>query len=172
VRNGQPTDFDERFVDLAALALRVAYRIVGNRAAAEDIAQESLARCFVRWRRVHGYADAWVARVAANLALDQARRRPPPLLTPRNHHASDQVSVDRMELIALLRTLPRRQREVIVLRFLADLPERAVAEHLGCSTGTVKQHTHRALASLRRSFSDRSPDSPLGEPAATGACDV
>ena len=50
----------------------------------------------------------------------------------------------------MLRSLPRRQREAVALRYLADLPEAAVAAHLGCSVGAVKQHTHRGLAALRR----------------------
>jgi RNA polymerase sigma factor (sigma-70 family) len=51
-----------------------------------------------------------------------------------------------------LATLSRRQREVIVLRFLADLPEADVARALGCSVGSVKQHSSRGLANLRNSL--------------------
>ena len=60
----------------------------------------------------------------------------------------------RMDLVELLRGLPRRQREVVVLRYLADRSEQETADALGCSTGTVKQHAHRGLASLRSSLID------------------
>ena len=59
------------------------------------------------------------------------------------------LPLDRMELVAHLARLPRRQREVVVLRYLADLPEATVAAALGCSTGTVKQHASRGLCALR-----------------------
>lgn len=49
-----------------------------------------------------------------------------------------------------LGSLPRRQREVVALRYLADMPEAAVVAALGCAPGTVKQHAHRGLAALRR----------------------
>lgn len=52
-----------------------AFKISGSRDDAEEIAQEVLARCYVRWRRVSGYAEAWVYRAAVNLAIDRWRRR-------------------------------------------------------------------------------------------------
>ena len=55
----------------------------------------------------------------------------------------------RAELVEVLRSLSRRQREVVALRYLADLPEADVARALGCSIGTVKQHASRGLAALR-----------------------
>ena len=57
--------------------------------------------------------------------------------------------VVRGDLHHALGRLSRRQREVLVLRFLADLPEADVAQALGCSVGSVKQHAARGLAALR-----------------------
>ena len=57
--------------------------------------------------------------------------------------------MDRVDLVRALRALPRRQREVVALRYLADRPEAEVADLLGCSAGAVKQHAHRGLAALR-----------------------
>lgn len=142
--------FDDALDDLARTAHKVAYRIVGDREDARDIAQETLARAYARWPRVRDRADAWVARVAANQALDLVRRR------QRAPRADARAGVDvaaqaaaRAEVADLLRRLPRRQREVVVLRYLADRPEAEVAELLGCSTGSVKRHAHRAMATLR-----------------------
>jgi RNA polymerase sigma factor (sigma-70 family) len=55
----------------------------------------------------------------------------------------------RIELVAALERLPRRQREVVVLRYLADLSERDVAAALHTTVGSVKQHAHRGTARLR-----------------------
>jgi len=67
--------FEEAFEDLYTRAYGVAYQLLGRRSESEDVAQETLARAFVRWRRIRGYAEAWVVRVAGNLAIDAWRRR-------------------------------------------------------------------------------------------------
>jgi RNA polymerase sigma factor (sigma-70 family) len=161
--------FEERFAALAAISYRVGYRLVGDRAEAEDLAQEALARAYTSWRKVAGHDEAWVTRVTTNLAIgrwrkyrrvvsgdaagaaatggaagDRADRAGPHGRLP---HAD---LLDHLELMAALRSLTRRQREVVVLRYLADLPEAEVAAALGCATGTVKQHAHRGLAALRQ----------------------
>lgn len=139
---------DEDLVAVSQVAYRVAFRLLGNRSDAEDVTQESVAKAIVRWKRIHTYADAWVARTAANGALDvlRKRRRSVPNATT---HEPDPLIEERMDLARLLRRLPRRQREVVVLRYLADLSERDVAERLGCGVGTVKTHAARGLAALR-----------------------
>jgi RNA polymerase sigma factor (sigma-70 family) len=157
VRSG----FEDHFDHLAVLAHRVAYRILGSSEDAEEIAQETLARAYVRWSRVAGYAEPWVARVATNLALGRWRKA-------RSGRTGDVAVVTdggdaalRVDLVELLRKLPRRQREVVVLRYLADRSEQETADALGCSLGSVKQHAHRGLAALRSSLTD-----------APGGCDV
>ena len=67
--------FEEAFEDLYLRAYGVAYQLLGRRSEAEDVAQETLARAFVRWRKVRSYAEAWVVRVAGNLAIDTWRGR-------------------------------------------------------------------------------------------------
>jgi RNA polymerase sigma factor (sigma-70 family) len=153
-------DFDDRFDALAAIAYRVAFRMLGDRGDAEEVAQEALARAYARWRSVQGHAEPWVARVASNLAIGRWRKRRPTIPLDasgsgagvgRRLAAADATTavVERDELVESLRRLPRRQREVVVLRYLADLPERDVAAALRTSVGTVKSTNHRALARLR-----------------------
>jgi RNA polymerase sigma-70 factor (sigma-E family) len=147
--------FEEAFEDLYARAYGVAYQLLGRRSEAEDVAQETLARAYVRWRRVRGYAEAWVVRVAGNLAIDAWRRRQrigADADTERRDVTTPAPDGQRIDLHRALESLPRRQREVIVLRFLADLPEADVAKALGCSVGSVKQHASRGLAALRTSM--------------------
>jgi RNA polymerase sigma factor (sigma-70 family) len=68
--------------------------------------------------------------------------------------AADLPALDaqRVDLQRALLELSPKQREVVVLRYVVDLPEAAVAESLGCSVGTVKTHASRGLAALRRSL--------------------
>jgi RNA polymerase sigma-70 factor (sigma-E family) len=148
--------FEEAFEDLYVRAYGVAYQLLGRRSESEDVAQETLARAFVRWRRIRGYAEAWVVRVAGNQAIDSWRRRQridSDADAERRGDSSPGPDGQRVDLHRALDTLSRRQREVIVLRFLADLPEADVAKALGCSVGSVKQHASRGLATLRASMS-------------------
>lgn len=164
--------FGERFDDLSAVAHRVAYRLLGDRGEAEEVTQEALVRVYLRWSRVAPHAEAWVARVATNLALDQHRRRSrqrrhaaavgPTLVASAVDPAAGLVS--RIELVEGLRRLPRRQREVVALRYLADVSEAETARLLGCAPGTVKQHAHRGLAALRVGLTPPDGGSPAPTP--------
>jgi RNA polymerase sigma factor (sigma-70 family) len=142
--------YDGAFDALFAVAYRVAYRILGDRAEAENVAGDVLAKAWLQWPKVEPYAAAWVAKASANAAVSAVRRRD---VRSRLHLAPTRPAAEQVELrhdlVHALRRLPTRQREVLVLRYLADLPEQAVADALGCSLGTVKQHAHRALKALR-----------------------
>jgi RNA polymerase sigma factor (sigma-70 family) len=144
--------FAARFALLHATAYRVAYRIPGVREDAEDVASEALARAYSRWSRLVADPEPWVVRVAGNAALDVARRP----VTARSHAptappaaAVDGLHERRLDLQAALLRLPRRQREVVVLRYLADRTESETASLIGLSVGSVKSHASRALAGLR-----------------------
>lgn len=153
---GVRATFDGAYPRLFAVAYRVSYRLLGSRTDAEEVAQETLTRALVHWRRIADAPDGWVVRVASNLALDVVRaaaRRHRVVLPERLYTVPGPAQVDdRLDLQAALLRLPRRQREVLVLRFLADLPESVVADTLGCTVGTVKQHSSRGLAALRVHF--------------------
>lgn len=131
----------------------MAYRLLGNREDAADIAQETLARAYARWRSIgpSPRRGGWIATVSANLALDAGRRRGSAIAAHARYGAPAPPGVlaERIDLHRALRALPRRQREVVILRYLADLPEIVVAGTLGISAGAVKQHASRGLAALR-----------------------
>lgn len=142
--------FDDEFDELATLAYQTAYRILGSRAEAQEIAQDTMIKAYLRWRKVQRHPRPWVCRVAVNGSLGIVRRR-------RRHHpceepgASLQVDVaDRVDLQRLLASLSRRQRDVVTLRYLADMSEANVADELGISVGTVKTHAHRGIEALRQ----------------------
>jgi RNA polymerase sigma factor (sigma-70 family) len=146
--------FDEAFPTLYPLAHRAAYRIVGSRTDAEDIASDALARALVRWPRVRrlDHPEGWVVRIASNLAIDATRRRRvlPSALDPIEDPA--EAAAVRVTLAIALGKLPRRQREVIALRYLAGMTEHEVAEAMGIADSSVKEHAKRAMASLRQRF--------------------
>ena len=148
---GRDNGYDEFFMASLPGVLRLAQRLTGNRAAAEEIAAEAFARAFASWSKVGTlpHREAWVMRVAANVAIDSLRRRRPPLVAPvPSVDPTDSIAL-RITLVHALRELPRHQREAVVLRYLADLSEADVAVALGVKPGTVKSHLHRAAASLR-----------------------
>jgi RNA polymerase sigma factor (sigma-70 family) len=147
--------FEDAFDRLYPRARKLADRILGDAAAAEDVAAEAVARLCLHWRRLKDstYVDGWVLRVAANLALDLTRKRKPNVMLAELPAADDNVAL-RMALVEALRHLSRRQREVIALRYLSDLSEADVAAALGISEGSVKTHTSRGLAALRAELND------------------
>jgi RNA polymerase sigma-70 factor (sigma-E family) len=150
--HGVEDDFAGCFEELYRVAYRAAYGVLGDRAEAEDCAQEASARALVRWKRVHGYGQAWVARVSVNLALDRIRAtKRADRLRRQADTATDrfELAARRRDLATALAALPKRQREAVVLRYLVDLPEADTAGAMGCSIGTVKSTVARGLDKLR-----------------------
>jgi RNA polymerase sigma factor (sigma-70 family) len=150
-------NFDDEFDELAALAYQTAFRILGSRHEAEEVAQDTMTKAYVRWRTVQRHARPWICRVAVNGSLGIVRRR------RRNQHVNEphagfQTAVaDRVDLQRLLSSLSGRQRDVVALRYLADLSELEVADELGISVGSVKTHAHRGIATLRQHLDSGSP---------------
>lgn len=157
-----PRAFDEEFPELLRVAYRAAYRITGEPTAAEDAASEALVKASLRWGRISERAGPWVVRVASNLAVDHLRRT-----ARRNRFTRDRsdLSPDEhrctIDLHRALKTLSKRQREVVVLRYFGDLSEAEIAAELGLAPGTVKSHASRGLAALRLLLEDRPVPSAL-----------
>jgi RNA polymerase sigma-70 factor, ECF subfamily len=133
--------------------------VTGDLHEAEEVVQEAFARASVRWTRLRDYdvPEAWVRRVAMNLAADRARslrrqtramlRLGPPPQVPA-------ASAEAVALVAALRTLPVRQRQAIVLHHLVDLPIEEVARTLGTRPGAVKSLLARGRRALANRLSD------------------
>jgi RNA polymerase sigma factor (sigma-70 family) len=145
--------------------------VCGSTATAEDSVQEALARAWERLDRGDGIdrLAAWVTTVALNLARSQMRRwrserRARDRLGPLRDDLSDApaASGDAHAVREALRALPRRQREVTVLRYYLGLDVREIAAHLGIAEGTVKAMLFRARQSLAALL--REPPDPTGEP--------
>jgi len=137
--------------------LRTAVLLAGSKEAGEDLLQAALERLLKHWRSIHGSPEGYLRRTLYNLAADgwrreSAWRRQLRLL----RHGTDTVVADpavtvdlRDALVRLLMQLPPRQRAVIVARYWEELSEAETAEVLGCSAGTVKSQTWRAVRRLR-----------------------
>ena len=133
--------------------------VTGNLHDAEDVVQEAFARAAVRWRRVSEYEapEAWVRRVAFNLAVSAARRSRRFLDAAARAGAAQEVpglSPDDLDLVAALGRLPRPYREVLVLHHLADLPVQEVAAELRVPVGAVSSRLARGRTALLRALDD------------------
>ncbi|TMK84544.1 MAG: SigE family RNA polymerase sigma factor [Actinobacteria bacterium] len=143
--------FEEHYVHL----VRLLAFLTGRREAAEDLAQEAFVRLAPKID--HLSADEvgpYVRRIAINLWKNHRRRLAMEFRAriregPWPVDASQSVP-SRVDMARAIRRLPARQRACVVLRFYEDMPEAAVAETLGCSVGSVKTHTSRGLARLRK----------------------
>jgi RNA polymerase sigma-70 factor (ECF subfamily) len=131
------------------------FAVTGDLHEAEDVVQEAFVRAAARWQRLRDYdvPEAWVRRVAMNLAasgLRRARRRaallarlgPPPEVPP--------LSVENLALAEALGGLPLSYRQVLVLHHLVGLPLDEVAAQLGQPVGAVKARLHRARSALAK----------------------
>jgi RNA polymerase sigma-70 factor (sigma-E family) len=143
--------------------LRTAYLLTGDAHLAHDLLQTALVKTWSRWPtlRDEGSAPAYVRTVMASTSVAWWRRRwraeVPTGDVPETAGADAYDAVHQRDQIGrALATLTPRQRATVVLRFYEDLPEAEVATALGCSVGTVKSTTSRALATLRAAL-------PLGD---------
>jgi RNA polymerase sigma-70 factor (sigma-E family) len=149
-------DFREYVLARQRALLRTAWLLTGDWAAAEDLVQTALMRAWPRWGRLAGGdgADHYVRRVLLNTFNSSWRRKwrgeAPTQDLPDGPAVDGQGRVDlRMSLTAAVRTLPPRQRAVVVLRYFDDQSEAQTAAVLGIAVGTVKSQAAKALATLR-----------------------
>jgi RNA polymerase sigma-70 factor (sigma-E family) len=148
--------FDEFVAASADRLVRTAYLLCGDRGHAEDLVQTALLRTARRWRTARRQPEAYARRVVVNLAKDRWRdlaRRPTESPMDGAERAGTVGVIDglldRDELLRAAEQLPPGQRAVLVLRYFDDLSVEETAAALGCSTGTVKSQTSRALSHLR-----------------------
>lgn len=156
----------EEYVSTRGPALvRLARLIAGDEHRGEDLAQEVLAKAYVRWRRIAtlDHPDRYLRRMLVNANASWWRRRSnreiavEPLVDRPSDGDHGTDSAERDEMWRLLGALPARQRAALVLRFYEDLDDAAIAEILDCSPVTVRTHVMRALQALRRRL-DAAPD--------------
>ena len=147
-------EFDEFVLARSHGLLRTAYLLTRDQALAEDLLQTALSKAWFSWGRIERDPEPYVRKILVNTYLSWWRRKwngeqawaEPP--EPDPGPVGDDVD-RRRDLWSAMGRLPRRQRAVIVLRFVEDLSEAETARLLGIAPGTVKSQTSKALASLR-----------------------
>ncbi|OSZ61678.1 siderophore-interacting protein [Streptomyces pharetrae CZA14] len=155
-------EFDEFVAARWSTLLHLARLLTGgDRHRAEDLVQESLVKLWFAWPKVAEEApEAYVRTVMARAAARSARRRwwgeRPVEQLPETAAGGDVSAAvaERSRLEAALGRLSAKQRAAVVLRYYQDLPERQVAEALGCPLGTARSHTARGVARLRQLLTD------------------
>lgn len=161
---------------LAPLAMAHAFRLLGNRAEAEDVTQDAMMRLWriaPEWRQGEAKVSTWLYRVVANLATDRLRRRKragPPLdqvpemadgAGPVDEQLQDKARVDALQ--SALGELPERQRQAVVLRHIEGLANPEIAAIMEISTEAVESLTARGKRSLVAALAPRRDELGYGD---------
>jgi RNA polymerase sigma-70 factor (sigma-E family) len=164
-------EWDDALIDLYRAQrlplLRLAVLLTDDRGTAEDVVQDAFLALHRRWHAVDPAAAAGYLRTSVvNGVRTLYRRRS---VARRHLHAVGQedeppadlallLTEEQREVVGALRTLPRRQREVLVLRYWSELSEAEIADALGIARGTVKSSASRGLAALQKHLAGQSGD--------------
>jgi RNA polymerase sigma-70 factor (sigma-E family) len=142
--------FDEFYLaSRDRLALQVA-ALTGDPTEAHDHVQEAFIRAWTHWQRISGYDDpeAWVRRVACNLAISRWRRARRVFVRADAGAELAQFSTEQLALFDALQRIPTRERESVVLHHLIGYSVEEIARALGAPSGTVKSWLSRGRAHL------------------------
>jgi len=158
-------EFEEFYQASRDVCLKAVLASVGDRPLAEDLVAESFTRAWMSCHSVsrHPAPRAWIVRAALITRVSWWRRRRREVALQAGHEIADTAASDPSldsALLAALRQLPQRQREVIVFRVFLDLDTKTTAEVLGIAPGTVTAHLSRAVTTLRDQFifADNNPE--------------
>ena len=175
IRSGDESSFELLVKEHTGKVIALAWRLVGNREEAEDLAQEAFLRLHRSLPKFRGESriSTWLYRTTTRLAIDYLRRErikrklfffrqdnsaPDPVelaSDPRNNPGRTFQSQEAMQALRKsMEKLSSRQQVVFTLRHYEGLPLKEIAEHLGLKIGTVKAHLHRAVTQLRKDLTD------------------
>ena len=149
-------DFESFYRSEYRPVVGLAYALSGSRIVAEDITQDAFLAAHKGWERVGGYdkPEAWVRRVVSNLAVSFIRTKAREAgavarLKPRDSYLP-RLPAEDAHFWKAVRSLPKRQSQVIALHYLEDRPVADIADILGCTPSTVKVHLHKGRTRLAR----------------------
>jgi RNA polymerase sigma-70 factor (ECF subfamily) len=175
IRNGDDSGFEVLVKEHTSKIVGLAWRLVGNREEAEDLAQEAFLRLHRSLPTFRGDSriSTWLYRTTTRLAIDHLRRdriKRKLFFFRQDNDAPDPVELasdgrrdQRHELLAQeamqtlrkgLKKLSARQQVIFTLRHYEGLSLKEIAEQLGLETGTVKAHLHRAVTQLRQDLAE------------------
>jgi RNA polymerase sigma-70 factor (ECF subfamily) len=154
---GSSETFEDFYAREFPAVVGLAYALSGSRSGSEDLAQEAFLVVLREWNRVAGFGrpDVWVRRVVTNLSRSMLRRRYAEAkalgrLGQGTQTMLPELSPENADFWAAVRSLPRRQAQVIALHYLEDRSVAEIALILGTAGGTVKKHLHEGRRSLTR----------------------
>jgi RNA polymerase sigma-70 factor (sigma-E family) len=155
---------DELYREHALAMVRLALLLTGDRATAEDVVQDAFLSLYRGWSRLRdtdsavGYLRTTVVNGCRSVHRSRRRLWPHPHLDHDppvwSAEAAAIDSEERRAVLAAVARLPRRQREILALRFYLDLPESEIAAILKVSRGTVSSTVSRAVATLARQLQE------------------
>ena len=163
------TEFAEYFTAQHGVLRRLAYALCGDWHHADDVVQHTFVQLYRHWTRVRPASlDAYVRTILVNAVRSQSRRRRRETTTadPPDSVAATVDPGVQVDVRRALARLPRRQREMVVLRHIETLSISEVAQVLGVAEGTVKSQTARGIEALRRLLGD-SATAPAAEMGTT-----
>lgn len=169
IARGESQALESLYDRYASLVLGISLKIVGDRAVAEDVLQETFWRVWTRaasYQSQRGTLSAWLFTIARNLALDAYRRssvRPPPLAEVDNYDSLIEQAPDpNTDIVAqsilllqqkqirdVVATLPLVQRQVIEMAYFYGMTRQEIAEVTGEALGTIHTRARLALQKLR-----------------------
>jgi RNA polymerase sigma-70 factor (sigma-E family) len=165
VSDRRTREFVEFYETNKDACLRAVAVTVPDRHLAEELVSEAFTRAWCDWGKVgeHASPPAWVVRVALNTRVSWWRRRRREVALAGHDIASaDDIALGLDDdVIAALRRLPVRQREVIALRLMLDLDTATTAAALGIAPGTVTAHLARAMSTLRECLPSPTDSHPI-----------
>jgi len=150
----EEAEFDGFVVARSQALVRSAYLLTQDESLAEDLVQTALTKAWFAWRRIED-PEAYVRRIMVTTSASWWRRRwvretpTEELSLELERSGAEPVQAGDQDLWNAIGRLPRRQRAVVVLRYLEDRTEADTADLMGCSVGTVKSQCAKALAKLR-----------------------
>ncbi|GAA3264949.1 MULTISPECIES: SigE family RNA polymerase sigma factor [Streptomyces] len=164
--SGSARDFETFVGACGPRLLRMAWLLTGDAHQAEDLLQTALAKVWPKWSRIaEEHPEAYVRKTLVTTHASWWRRRwrgevPHGELPDQPSAGGDPFAAVDLEqsLAAAVRSLPRRQRAVLVLRYLEDLSVEETAQIMGCRPGTVKSQSVKALRTLRTALGDQHLD--------------
>ncbi len=168
LKAGDERAFEEFVTEYRERVYRVAWRVVRDDDAAEDVAQEAFIKVFRHVGRFEGRSSlyTWLYRITVNIALNRLKRDkfrnmlplgdlPRPDRKASSDPARAALSGEIAERIdQAVRTLPDKQRAVFVLKFFEGLTHNQIADIVGCSEGTSKANYFHAIRKLRTKLED------------------
>jgi RNA polymerase sigma-70 factor (sigma-E family) len=148
--------------------VRLAMMLLDDVGRAEEVVQDAYVKMHRSWRRIREpkAAEAYLRVTVVNLARSRLRRRlvaqkhaPKPMPDAPSAEYGALEILERERVTSVLRSLPQRQRECLMLRYYADLTETQIAATLGITAGAVKTHCFRGMATMRARLREPAPGS-------------